>query len=144
MRLQLIIFIFVVILALSGAAGCVDNAMNDIPATPAPGTTLPGSSTEKPPSPEFSVVTIAFEKRYRPDNSCFWKADMEVTNVGDADAFDVVIHLLFIDDETGEMKTENEYFPRFNANESKIFTEYFDGDCSGAYRLEFEVDWSKK
>lgn len=144
MRENLVIFLMVISLALVGAAGCVDDTSKDIPATQTPVTTLTAPSTEFHPSPLFTVNTISFEKRYRPDNSCYWKAEMQIHNVGAADAFDVVIHSLFIDDETGEMKTENEYFPRFNANESKIFTEYFDGACSGTYHLEFEVDWSKK
>jgi hypothetical protein len=144
MRENLVILLFVISLSLVGIAGCVDTTTNDTLPIQTPATTQPESSIELPLSPKFTVAPISFEKRYRPDDSCFWKADMQVTNIGDADAFDVVIHSLFIDDETSEMKTETEYYPRFNANESKIFTEYFDGACSGTYHLEFEVDWSKK
>lgn len=80
------------------------------------------------------------ERHFNPDRTCYSVVQIEAKNIGDEDAFNVVVHCLFIDAETGETRMKNEQFSRFNAGERKIFTLEFDTECTHSYYMEFAFD----
>lgn len=80
------------------------------------------------------------ERRFNPDQTCYSVVQIEARNIGDEDAFNVVVHCLLIDAETGGTQIKNEQYSRFNAGERKIFTLEFDTECTHSYYMEFAFD----
>lgn len=132
--------IMLICMLFAGISGCIEDDSSDefLPQTPSSVTPSP---MDFKPMPEFEIGLIKGPvKLIRTDGSCYWEADIAAKNVGEVDAQNVVIHVKFIDTADGSLQTENQYYPRFNIGERKIFTLRFDGICDHSYRMEFEVD----
>ena len=96
------------------------------------------------PEPSFEItLTKPLERHYEIDAPCYWVAEVQAVNAGGMDAWNVIIHCTFIDTRTGDEKTQNELFTRFNMGERKVFEKKFEGDCDGSYRMEFSVDFDR-
>jgi hypothetical protein len=137
----------VCILLLVLVAGCLSSPSGEgggIPGTSPIGSPAGAPTLTYAPEPSFEVTLVEpLERRYEIDAPCYWVAEVQAVNTGGEDARNVIIHCTFIDTKTGDEKTQNELFSRFNKGERKVFEKRFEGDCDGSYRMEFSVDYDR-
>ncbi len=70
-----------------------------------------------------------------PDNSCYYTSQIDVKNIGDKDAKNVMIRCHLKDQSGKTVGTKSQYYEVIDAGDHKVFSVSIDGDCNGKYTI---------
>lgn len=98
-----------------------------------------GCTTSQPASPEQSgdivnVLEVTASDpvwHTNPDGSCYYVSQIDVLNVGENAAKNVMIRCHLKDDTGNIVNTNSQYYEVIDAGDHKGFTVTIDGDCGG-------------